>query len=70
MNPMLKKEDLDPRGYGFEMPDEKVIFDPSKFNHCPTCYPRGYIVKDGKEITCPTCNGTTAVSKEGIIVIV
>jgi len=58
------EERLDPKGYGMTMPDGKVVFDSSKFKACPTCYPKGYIIRDGKEEICPMCNGTTAVPKE------
>jgi hypothetical protein len=62
-DPISKKENLDPRGYGATSPDGKVIFDSSKFKVCPDCYPNGYIIVDGQQIICPTCKGTTAVPK-------
>jgi DnaJ-class molecular chaperone len=68
MKPFFKK-DLDPQGYGLTMPDSKVIFDSSKFDPCPNCYPSGHIIQAGKKVACPTCHGTTAVPKNTIVVL-
>lgn len=61
------KTDLDPKEYGLTAPDGKVFFDASRFKSCPVCHSSGQVIKDGKEITCPTCNGTTAIPKNEVI---